>query len=106
MAAGHDGPSIAALALECLAGHPARLGENELRRRLVCTFGDGGVCKGGPQSKHSSTGAAELVYQAIHPLSPPLSIWGSFHRSDTAEKHAAEEIPLVGAFAGSCLHSQ
>ena len=27
---------------------------------------------------------------------PPLTIWGSCHRSDTAEKHASAEVPMVG----------
>lgn len=100
VASGHDGRSIAMVALDCLASHPARLTSSELGTRLMATFGDGGVCKGGPRSKHSSTGAAEIFYESIRPADgrrvPPLTIWGSFHRSDTAEKHASAEVPMVG----------
>ena len=100
IAAGHDGASIASVALECLQSHPSKLSVQELKGRLVATFGDGGVCRGGPQAKHSSTGAAERFYAAVRPpadgCASPLTIWGSFHRSDTAEKHAAAEVPMIG----------
>ena len=52
--------------LDVLSRAPWKLGAPQLRRILSLIAGDGAVVLGGPEKQSPSTGAAELMWQALH----------------------------------------
>ena len=81
----HSGPEQVELLSECLSQHPGRFSTAVLRARLAAVAADGAGSRGGEDSQHASTSAAELFWRHIHPhadrqLSPPTD-WDMFHPS-------------------------
>ena len=67
------------------------LSRKRLRACLVSTGGDGGLCKGGENARHGSSGAAELLYKSIFPESDvPLTYWEEFHRGEAGGRHGVK----------------
>eukprot|EP00930_Biecheleria_cincta_P072868 TRINITY_DN6020_c0_g1_i1.p1 TRINITY_DN6020_c0_g1~~TRINITY_DN6020_c0_g1_i1.p1 ORF type:complete len:1338 (-),score=151.28 TRINITY_DN6020_c0_g1_i1:155-4168(-) len=92
----HKGDAQCELVLQCLSAPPWDLDVHALRRRLSLVGGDGAVAKGGPEAKRNSTGAANLVWQRVHPGSSfDGSEWDLFHREVIAGKRAAEQSPAA-----------
>ena len=81
----HSGPEITRLLLEMLSQHPSMMDLPTLRARLAMIDGDGQLVRGGQQARHSSSGAAELLWQQVHPEAEANSLvvctrWDDFHR--------------------------
>ncbi|CAE7781997.1 unnamed protein product [Symbiodinium sp. CCMP2592] len=81
----HSGSETTRLLLEMLSQHPSMLDLPILKARLAMIDGDGQIVKGGAQARHSSGGAAELLWQRVHPEAEPDSLvvctrWDDFHR--------------------------
>ncbi len=62
----HGGQALCELALWCLKEPPAAIGEFRLRASLAVVGGDGQVVLGGPDHRHSSSRAAELLWHRVH----------------------------------------
>ena len=62
----HAGPEMAEAMHESLRSHPAAWGEQALRSRLSGLGGDGALTRGGPGARHSSSGAAEILWGRVH----------------------------------------
>ena len=68
----HGGEAMADMLLSSLSLHPAHWGIGVLRARMASVCGDGGLCEGGPEHRHSSSKAAEILWHRVHGgLSPP-----------------------------------
>ena len=98
----HTGSEQAAVILQSLADHPAHLTQDELRARLGLVGCDGAACAGGEDAIHSSTRAAEKIWEAAHPgddpFAPPLASateWDLFHRLDIAMARAIGDTPAA-----------
>ncbi|CAE7600327.1 unnamed protein product [Symbiodinium sp. CCMP2592] len=81
----HSGSETTRQLLEMLSQHPSMLDLPILKARLAMIDGDGQIVKGGAQARHSSGGAAELLWQRVHPEAEPDSLvvctrWDDFHR--------------------------
>ncbi len=80
-----DGHSTSCLIKDALKERPLGITSRRLRAGLVAVGGDGQLAAGGPQAKHSSTKAAEILWKSVHPASMLLaSYWDSYHRGETA----------------------
>ena len=88
----HDGPSQAELVMQSLSQHQALLTKESLRGRMLAVIGgDGAICRGGPDMRHSSTGAGNLLSQQVYPdleSSHHHVEWEKFHRSEAALRQA------------------
>ncbi len=117
----HGGEAMASLMLQALASHPASWGLRSLQVRCASVCGDGALCEGGPEHRHSSTAAAEKLWRRIHTdvladfppsaaaASPPAlsqsgeaacpppvcTVWDPFHRADLAAWRAIRSVPLA-----------
>ena len=84
----HDGPSQAAVVLSSLETHASKLTTESLRSRVLCMVGgDGAVCKGGPDSRHASSAAGNIVAASVYPRIPEdeqHAEWEEFHRGEAA----------------------
>ena len=96
------------LCLAALASHPAGFGISALRKRLACVGGDGQITVGGPERRHQSSGAAEKIWETLHP-SPPMFCcsWDDFHKADLAVARAVtRSSPAQEIFdTAACLDS-
>ena len=97
----HQGQRQADLVLEALERRPAKIIQGVLKARLACTGGDGAVVRGGPEARHSSSGAAHLIWNRVRDdQQEGLTLWGHFHRSDRALHFAStkwvEEVVDMG----------
>jgi len=75
------------LVLRSLQVHLARLSRALLRQRLAIVGGDGAVCGGGAGARHSSTQAAERLWEAAFGAEGTrvsCCEWDLFHRVDAA----------------------
>jgi hypothetical protein len=111
----HSGLGTVALIREALWEHPARLTKQMLASTVSLAAGDGAVCEGGEDHRHTSTSACEIFMRQIlgpdrgNGLMPHFiaSDWGLFHRVDVAIKHAlkgsaaAQEVMDVGLAMGA-----
>ena len=97
----HKGEEQQQLILSALAAHPARLTTAALRARLAMISADGAACRGGEDHIHTTTGAAELIWQHLHSDLPPTASeateWDLFHRIDLAVGKAIQSIPYATA---------
>ncbi len=111
----HGGEEMSALILKALAAHPAGWKMHALRRRCSSICGDGALCIGGPEHRHSSSAAAEKMWKKLHPSvvypggDPPVvypggadgasvatcTSWDPFHRADNAAWRAIGKVPLA-----------
>ena len=64
---GHAGESLASLMIASMASHPAGWSLKVLRSRMAVVCGDGALCEGGPDHRHSSTSAAEKFWRTLYP---------------------------------------
>ena len=74
------------------------LGTAALRSRLVVLGADGAGTRGGEDARHQSTGAAEILWEAVFPGGDPQEMgtrWDLFHRLDIAVRRAISAIPAA-----------
>ena len=72
--------------------HAAELTIRSLQQCMVSIIGgDGAVTKGGPQSVHQSTKAAEHLYAQVYGNADPFCEWDKWHRGNTAFEPAFRE---------------
>jgi len=92
----HTGIFLKALALAACRDHPVALGILAMARRLGCAGGDGQIVRGGPEARHPSSGAAELLWNEVH-NNPDLTctVWDNFHRVDNAAMRAVRAVPIA-----------
>ena len=78
-----------------------------LRARLALVGGDGAVCAGGENARHSSSGAAELIFSTVHPDEPAMTDWDAFHRDDLAVSRAIKRTAAAKRLydVSAALHS-
>ena len=91
------GATMSAAILSGLEAHPASWGLHALRARCAAVSGDGQLCLGGPEHRHSSTAAAEKMWKRLHP-NPGVAmctVWDPFHRADNAAMRAIKAVPLA-----------
>jgi len=82
---GHTGAALADAMLAALFQHPAAWDTQQVRARLACVGGDGVLTVGGPEARHNSPGAAELLWRKMHPAAAATcTTWDPFHRIDIA----------------------
>ena len=96
---------MASLLVTCMASHAACWNVGVMRARCSAISGDGALCEGGPEHRHTSTAAAEKLWKIMFPnasgqpdggLSPPLcTVWDPFHRVDIAVWRAVRAVPLA-----------
>lgn len=105
----HAGEAMAALLLNNMKQHPAQWGLSALRARCAVVCGDGALCEGGPEHRHSSTAAAEKFWRKLYPAAsphgrahlssgeaPPLcTVWDPFHRIDAGAWRAIASVPMA-----------
>jgi hypothetical protein len=100
----HGGQSLSDLLVRSLSDHPARWGLRDLRSRCAVVCGDGGLCEGGVEHRHSSTAAAEKNWKQLYPdcsadgineSAPLCTVWDPFHRIDVAAWRAIRSVPLA-----------
>ena len=88
----HDGASQAQLVMQSLCEHQGQLTKESLRGRMLAVIGgDGAICHGGPDMRHASTGAGNLLSQQIYPdieASQHHVEWEKYHRSESALRQA------------------
>ena len=92
-----------------------------LRSSLVSVGGDGAEVSGGPGARHSSSAAADKLYQTVFPGAElVLTDWDVFHRGEIAGRRAVGKVglcmeifdvgqmmlQLFGVGAGRFLHRQ
>ena len=94
-AGGHSGDGLCAVALEALRRHAGQYDIQDLKSRLALVGGDGAVCAGGEDARHSSSGAAELIFSTVHPNAPTMCDWDGFHRDDLAVTRAIKNSPAA-----------
>ncbi|CAE7316262.1 YIR007W [Symbiodinium sp. CCMP2592] len=97
---GHSGEGIKALALSGLSRHPCGLSLFSLRRRLACVAGDGALCGGGREARHSSSQACEKIFNAVHEVqghaqASTTASWDRFHRIDNAVWRSVMACPAT-----------
>ena len=95
----HAGQEQVDLLLKSLSEHPGRFNKQVLRGRLVAVASDGAGTRGGEDSHHGSTAAAELFWSRIHPeadakLNLPVGL-DLFHRADLAVSKAVGDTPCA-----------
>ena len=97
----HGGREMCKLMVQTLEEHPAVFGRGVLRRRLSSVCGDGALTLGGPDHRHSSTKAAELLWRTVHAelqgQVPDMTSWDAFHRVDVAAWRAVKRVPMAQA---------
>ena len=81
--------------LQALAKHPAGLDIATLKARLAVVGADGAAARGGEGSVHSSTGAAELLWEKVHPGQAPMVEWDLFHRIDIGASKAISDCTVA-----------
>ena len=90
---------MAALLLRTLEQHPGSFSIPALRARLAGVCGDGALTLGGPDHRHSSTKAAELLWKRVHTDTqgdtPESATWDAFHRIDLACWRAVRRVPMA-----------
>ena len=72
----HGGDRLADLMLKSMFSHPAQWGVRAMRSRCAAISGDGALCEGGPEHRHSSTAAAERLWKMLYPDCEALSSGG------------------------------
>lgn len=92
----HAGPVLKQLVLAACMDHPVALSLPALAKRLACTGGDGQMVRAGPDARHNSSGAAELIWSEVHG-NPKLicTVWDNFHRVDNATMRAVRAVPIA-----------
>ena len=91
-----DGVSSRDLVIDALSGLPNGFRRRRLQASLACVGGDGGLCIGGPDARHKSTKAAELIFQHVHAdFATPLTHWDLFHRIEVAGQRAVSKCALA-----------
>lgn len=92
----HGGTYLTKLVLAACRDHPIALGKFAMGKRLAAVGGDGQIVRGGPQHRHNSSGAAELIWDEVHG-SPELkcTVWDNFHRVDNGTMRAIRSVPLA-----------
>lgn len=65
----HSGQATVSLLLDTVGKSPFHMSTRNLRARLAVVGGDGAVVRGGEEARHSSSGAADLLWQRLHPNS-------------------------------------
>lgn len=94
-----DGDSTSALIKDALTESPLDIRSQRLRASLVAVGGDGQLTAGGPQAKHSSTKAAEILWKSVHPASTLVAAyWDSFHRGETAMRWSSRHPMAMEIF--------
>jgi len=81
----------------------AVLSESALRARLSVVGGDGQVVAGGPEHRHKSSKAAELIWCRLHPGASAddasdiicCVMWDSFHRVDIGGMRAVRQVRMA-----------
>ena len=114
----HGGEAMASLVVKALESHPARWDMATLRSRLAVVCGDGALCEGGPEHRHSSSAACEKLWLQLYPSagdlpppdggglspSPMCTSWDPFHRVDLAAWRAIRSVPLAMAVFDTSRH--
>jgi hypothetical protein len=91
-----DGAHIRDLIKESLRESPLRIGGQRLSTGLAATGGDGAVAAGGLAARHSSTRAADLLWQDAHPGVPlQQTYWDMFHRIGVADVRALRKSAMA-----------
>jgi len=95
----HGGDRMVEMLLSSLESHAAHWGRGILRARMASVCGDGGLCEGGPEHRHNSSKAAEILWRTVHGgLSPAdlvCTVWDPFHRIDNAAWRAIRKVNLA-----------
>ena len=104
---GHAGAGLCAVALQALQQHAGQYDMAVLRARLALVGGDGAVRAGGEDARHSSSGAAELIFSTVHPDKPAMTDWDGFHRDDLAVARAIKRTAAAKRLydVSAALHS-
>ena len=70
-------------------------------RRLASLSGDGAMTLGGPDHRHASTKAVELVWRTVHAelegQVPDMTTWVAFDRIGVAADCAIQKVPMAKA---------
>ena len=95
---GHSKQGLVEATLSLLENHVACLDMPRLRESCALICGDGQIAKGGVLSRHSSTGSAEAIWEAIYGdaacfAAPMMADWGLMHRESTAFDRAVKRVP-------------
>ena len=92
----HSGQVLKNLVLAACRDHPVALSLAAMAKRLACTGGDGQMVRAGPDARHNSSAAAELIWSEVHG-NPDLvcTVWDNFHRVDNATMRAVRAVPAA-----------
>ena len=92
----HSGTFLKNLVLAACRDHPVALGLRAMAKRLAATGGDGQMVRAGPDARHSSSAAAELIWGEVHDY-PELecTVWDNFHRVDNGTMRAVRAVPVA-----------
>ena len=80
--------------------HPSGLGSAALKARAASFCGDGALSRGGPDHRHSSSGALEALWDRLHgPGTGVRSVtWDLFHKVGVAFLADLEQVqPRAGS---------
>ena len=95
----HSGEEQVALMSQSLHEHPGKYGKRELRARLALAGSDGAGTRGGEDSIHKSTGAAELFWKSLHPAEAEHgnvpADWELFHRLSLVFEKTIADVPCA-----------
>ena len=84
---------------QSLYEHPGKYGKRELRARLALAGSDGAGTRGGEDSIHKSTGAAELFWISLHPAEAEHgnvpADWELFHRTSLVFEKTIADVPCT-----------
>ena len=92
----HTGTALKDLVRASLSSPRVQLSEEALRSRLSAIGGDGQIVSGGPDARHGSSKAADLLWKWLHGDEAILCVlWDLFHRADIGAMRAVRECPMA-----------
>ena len=94
-----NGDDTCALLKAAMEEGPLDIGSRQLREGLVAVGGDGQMTAGGPQARHSSTRACEILWKSVHPESElEACYWDVYHRGETAMRWSSRHPMALEIF--------
>ena len=84
-----SGTRMSLLVKDSIGQPPTNIDRKRLRQGLIAVGGDGQVVKGGPEAKHESTSACELLWESVHPNSAMVAAyWDIYHGGEACERRS------------------
>lgn len=102
----HSGSVLKDLVLAACRDHPVALGLHAMAKRLACTGGDGQMVRGGPDARHPSSAAAELIWGEVHG-NPDLTCTGTcLFEGSRVSFDIRPKPPPMPCRGGSCMQKK